>query len=108
MSNLGRMSRSDSHELEGSRNGNEVQHVGQRARRRVGYRLLPFVFLLYVINYTDRVNISFANLRTSADLGFGGRVYGLGVGVARTKRALKTGRDALARRRPPRIIPKAC
>ncbi len=55
--------------------------VGQRARRRVAYRLLPFVFLLYIINYIDRVNVSFANLRMSADLGFSDRVYGLGVSI---------------------------
>lgn len=59
----------------------DVQDVGQRARRRVAYRLLPFVFLLYVVNYIDRVNVSFANLRMSADLGFSDRVYGLGVGM---------------------------
>ena len=55
--------------------------VGVRARRRVAYRLLPFVFLLYVVNYIDRVNVSFANLRMSTDLGFSDRVYGLGVGM---------------------------
>jgi len=55
--------------------------VGVRARRRVAYRLLPFVFLIYVVNYIDRVNVSFANLRMSADLGFSDRVYGLGVGM---------------------------
>jgi ACS family tartrate transporter-like MFS transporter len=43
--------------------------------------LLPFVFLLYIVNYIDRVNVSFANLRMSADLGFSDRVYGLGVGM---------------------------
>jgi ACS family tartrate transporter-like MFS transporter len=55
--------------------------VGVRARRRVAYRVLPFVFLIYVVNYIDRVNVSFANLRMSADLGFSDRVYGLGVGM---------------------------
>jgi MFS transporter, ACS family, tartrate transporter len=59
----------------------ELSDVGGRARRRVAYRLLPFVFLLYIVNYIDRVNVSFANLRMSADLGFSDRVYGLGVGV---------------------------
>lgn len=59
----------------------ELNVVGQRARRRIAYRLLPFVFLLYIINYIDRVNVSFANLRMSADLGFSDRVYGLGVGM---------------------------
>src|SRR5919201_72790 len=55
--------------------------VGLRARRRVACRILPFVFLLYIVNYVDRVNVSFANLRMSADLGFTDRVYGLGVGM---------------------------
>ena len=55
--------------------------VGARARRRVARRLLPFVFLIYIVNYIDRVNVSFANLRMSADLGFSDRVYGLGVAV---------------------------
>src|SRR5947209_7965371 len=59
----------------------EQSEVGQRARRRIAYRLLPFVFLVYVVNYIDRVNVSFANLRMSADLGFSDRVYGLGVGM---------------------------
>jgi ACS family tartrate transporter-like MFS transporter len=59
----------------------DLAGVGSRARRRVAFRLLPFVFLLYVVNYIDRVNVSFANLRMSADLGFSDRVYGLGVGV---------------------------
>jgi ACS family tartrate transporter-like MFS transporter len=59
----------------------ELSDVSQRARRRVAYRLLPFVFLLYIINYIDRVNVSFANLRMSADLGFSDRVYGLGVSM---------------------------
>jgi len=59
----------------------ELSDVGQRARRRIAYRLLPFVFLIYVVNYIDRVNVSLANLRMSADLGFSDRVYGLGVGM---------------------------
>ena len=36
---------------------------------------------MYVVNYIDRVNVSFANLRMSADLGLSDRVYGLGVGM---------------------------
>src|SRR5450631_1025938 len=60
---------------------NELPEVGRRARRRVAVRLLPFVFLAYMVNYIDRVNVSFANLRMSADLGFSDRVYGLGVAM---------------------------
>src|SRR6266849_11039018 len=59
----------------------ELSDVGRRARRRIAYRLLPFVFLIYIVNYIDRVNVSFANLRMSSDLGFSDGVYGLGVGV---------------------------
>jgi MFS transporter, ACS family, tartrate transporter len=59
----------------------ELPAVDARAVRRVAYHLLPFVFLIYVVNYIDRVNVSFANLRMSADLGFSDRVYGLGVGM---------------------------
>src|SRR5882762_1251097 len=58
-----------------------MSDASQRARRRIAYRLLPFVFLIYVVNYIDRVNVSFANLRMSADLGFSDSVYGLGVGM---------------------------
>lgn len=59
----------------------DATEVGIRARRRVAWRLLPFVFILYIVNYLDRVNVSFANLRMSADLGFSDRVYGLGVAI---------------------------
>src|SRR6476659_1727331 len=59
----------------------DLAEVGIRARRRIAYRLLPFVFFIYIINYVDRVNVSFANLRMSADLGFSDRVYGLGVAM---------------------------
>lgn len=59
----------------------EISDAGVRARRRVAWRLLPFVFLLYVVAYIDRVNVSFAALRMNADLGFGDHVFGLGVGI---------------------------
>src|SRR5229473_7067871 len=59
----------------------ESSDVGAQARRRIAYRLLPFVFLIYVVNYIDRVNVSFANLRMSADLGLSDRMYGFGVGM---------------------------
>jgi ACS family tartrate transporter-like MFS transporter len=55
--------------------------IGQRARRRIAVRLLPLVFVMYVICVVDRTNLSFANLRMSADLGFGDRIYGLGSGI---------------------------
>jgi len=59
----------------------ELANVGRRATKRVAARLLPFVFLIYIVNYIDRVNVSFASLRMSTDLGFSDRVYGLGVAM---------------------------
>ena len=59
----------------------EGADVANRARRRIAARLLPFVFIIYIVNYIDRVNVSFANLRMSAELGFSDKVYGLGVGM---------------------------
>jgi hypothetical protein len=35
----------------------DLPEVGIRARRRVAYRLLPFVFIIYIVNYIDRVNV---------------------------------------------------
>jgi ACS family tartrate transporter-like MFS transporter len=58
----------------------EVQ-VAKQARRRVAVRLLPFVFLLYVVAYIDRVNVSFAGLRMNADLRLSDSAFGLGSGV---------------------------
>jgi ACS family tartrate transporter-like MFS transporter len=48
---------------------------------KVGQRLLPFLLLLYVVAWLDRVNISFASLQMNHDLGFSDAVYGLGGGV---------------------------
>ena len=50
-------------------------------RRRIALRLLPFVFVMYIICYVDRVNVSFANLRMSADLGLSDRIFGFGAGI---------------------------
>jgi ACS family tartrate transporter-like MFS transporter len=55
--------------------------VSQRARRRIAWRLLPFLFLLYFIAYLDRVNVGFAGLEMSRNLAFTDRVFGLGAGI---------------------------
>ena len=55
--------------------------VARRARRRIAVRLLPFVFLLYVIAYLDRQNLATAALQMPHDLGFDYRVIGLGAGI---------------------------
>ena len=48
---------------------------------RVTRRLLPFLFLCYVVAYLDRVNIGFAKLQMAGDLHFSETVYGAGAGI---------------------------
>jgi MFS family permease len=55
--------------------------VGRRARHRIARRLLPFLFVLYVIAFLDRMNISAAALQMPRDLGFSARVVGMGAGI---------------------------
>ena len=42
--------------------------------------LIPFMFLLYVVGYLDRINVGFAALTMKVDLGLSERAYGLGAG----------------------------
>ena len=57
----------------------EIQE--RNAVRRVSWRLLPFLFLLYLIASIDRSNVAFAALQMNHDLGFSASVYGFGAGV---------------------------
>jgi ACS family tartrate transporter-like MFS transporter len=49
--------------------------------RKITLRLIPFLFLLYVIAWLDRVNVGFAGLEMNADLGFSSTVFGFGSGI---------------------------
>src|SRR5881392_509345 len=49
--------------------------------RKVTWRLIPFLFVLYVIAWLDRVNVGFAGLQMNADLGFSSTVFGFGSGI---------------------------
>ena len=59
----------------------ELADVSLRARRRVAWRLLPFLFVLYIIAFLDRVNVGYAGLEMARDLAFSDRVFGLGAGI---------------------------
>lgn len=48
---------------------------------KCAWRLIPFVMLLYVVNYIDRVNVGFAALTMNKDLGFSPETSGFGAGV---------------------------
>jgi ACS family tartrate transporter-like MFS transporter len=59
----------------------DTSAVGLSARRRIALRLLPFLWLLYVVAFLDRVNVAYAALEMSHDLRFSDRVFGLGAGI---------------------------
>lgn len=49
--------------------------------RKVVRRIVPFLILCYVFSYLDRVNVGFAKLQMSDDLGLSEAAYGLGAGL---------------------------
>ena len=49
--------------------------------KRISLRILPILFCCYLINYIDRVNVSFAQLHMSAFIGINSAAYGLGAGL---------------------------
>jgi ACS family tartrate transporter-like MFS transporter len=48
-----------------------------KARRK----LIPFLFVLYVVAYVDRINVGFASLQMDRELGLSESVFGLGAGL---------------------------
>src|SRR5881628_1709675 len=55
--------------------------AGESARSRIAWRLLPFLFLLYVANYLDRTNIAYAKLGMKDDWGLTDSVFGTASGI---------------------------
>ncbi len=55
--------------------------AGASARSRIAWRLLPFLFLLYVANYLDRTNIAYATLGMKGDLRLSDSVFGTAGGI---------------------------
>ena len=55
--------------------------AAEHTRRHIAVRLLPFVFVLYIINYLDRTSVAYAAIGMSRDLRFDDRVFGLGIGI---------------------------
>ncbi|WP_374754044.1 MFS transporter [Type-E symbiont of Plautia stali] len=53
------------------------EHAAAKAFRRI----LPFIFICYVISYLDRTNVSFAALGMNADLGITAEQFGFGAGM---------------------------
>jgi ACS family tartrate transporter-like MFS transporter len=59
---------------------NESVH-GRAVMRKLAQRLIPFLFVLYIVAYLDRINVGFAALEMNRDLGLGPEAFGLGAGL---------------------------
>jgi len=54
---------------------------GPHLYSRITWRLIPYLFLLYIVAYVDRVNVGFAAMDMKRQLGFSDTVYGMGAGM---------------------------
>ena len=48
---------------------------------KISWRLIPYIFILYILAYLDRVNVGFAALEMKRDLHLSDTVYGFGAGI---------------------------
>ena len=55
--------------------------MGRSVFAKAAWRLIPFMILLYVVSFLDRVNVGFAALTMNHDLGFTPEIYGFGAGI---------------------------
>jgi len=53
----------------------------EHTRQQIAFRLLPFVFVLYITNYLDRTSVAYAAIGMARDLGFTNHVLGMGIGI---------------------------
>jgi MFS transporter, ACS family, tartrate transporter len=58
-----------------------ASRLAGHTRHLIALRLLPFLFVLYIINYLDRTSVAYAAIGMSRTLGFNDRVFGLGAGI---------------------------
>ena len=55
--------------------------LGPRIVRKIGRRIIPFLGVMYLVSFLDRVNIGFAALTMNADLGLTAVTFGIGSGI---------------------------
>jgi len=54
---------------------------GDSVIRKAMWRLIPFIFVCYVVSYLDRINVGFAALTMNQDLGLTATQFGWGAGL---------------------------
>ena len=63
------------------RSPHEAGGIENRTIRKLQLRLLPFLFLLYVISFVDRINIGFAALTMNTELDMTSQQFGFAAGI---------------------------
>src|SRR5215469_4357689 len=58
-----------------------TSQLERQTLRKISWRIVPFIMLLYFVSFIDRVNIGFASLTMNNDLGFSSAVFGFGAGI---------------------------
>src|SRR5262245_59794569 len=58
-----------------------TSQLERQTLHKISWRIVPFIMLLYLVAYIDRVNIGFASLTMNKDLGFSSSVFGFGAGI---------------------------
>lgn len=53
----------------------------KRTVKKVSWRLLPLIIVIYFVAYIDRTNVAFAAISMNRDLGFSAYIYGWGAGI---------------------------
>jgi D-galactonate transporter len=72
---------SDSNDLETQKKEAAAKALEAAVWRKVTLRLIPLLFLLYLVNILDRVNVGFAKLTMLDDLGLTDKHYGFFAGL---------------------------
>lgn len=60
---------------------NPSQQMLDPIYKKIMWRIIPFIFVLWMLAWIDRVNVGFAKLQMQQDLGFSETVYGIGAGI---------------------------
>ncbi|MED4729451.1 MFS transporter [Aneurinibacillus migulanus] len=60
---------------------NATENLEKRTIRKVTRRIVPFLFVLYIISYLDRANIGYAALEMNEALGLTSQVFGIATGI---------------------------
>lgn len=61
--------------------GNQHNNISDRIFKKSAWHLMPLLLMGYLLANIDRINIGFAKVQMSGDLGFSETTYGLGAGM---------------------------